>query len=79
VNEYVKTVAEKLAKLDYVQRGRILGEVIQNMNERADSGSSDKLERMEEIAAFLVAQLGGDADEVVEGHLPAKERGKQRG
>ena len=66
VNKYVQSVAKKVAKLDYAQRGKILREVIQNMNERAEQGD------MQEIAAFLVAQLGGDADEVVEGHLPVK-------
>jgi len=36
------------------------------MNERAEQGG------MDEVAAFLVAQLGGDAEEVVKAHAPAK-------
>lgn len=67
MNKYVKKVAEKLKSLDYGQRGQILRDVVQNMNERAD-GSQD----MQEIAAFLVAQLGGDAEEVVTGYQPDK-------
>ena len=65
MNKYVKKVAERLKGLDYGQRGQILRDVDQNMNERAD-GSQD----MQEIAAFLVAQLGGDAEEVITGYRP---------
>ena len=68
MNKYVKKIQAALAPLDYAQRGKLLREVIQNMNERAESSND-----MTEIAAFLVAQLGGDAEEVVTGYAPDKE------
>jgi hypothetical protein len=67
VNKYVKAVQAKLAPLDYAARAVLLKDVIQNMNERAESSND-----MQEIAAFLVAQLGGDAEEVVTGYQPDK-------
>ena len=70
MNKYVKKIQAALAPLDYAQRGKLLRDVVQNMNERAD-GSQD----MQEIAAFLVAQLGGDAEEVITGYAPDKEAG----
>jgi hypothetical protein len=66
MDEYVKKVAAALAPLDYKARTKLLAEVMQNMNERAEQGG------MDEVAAFLVAQLGGDAEEVVKAHAPAK-------
>jgi hypothetical protein len=61
MNKYVKAVQAKLAPLNYGQRRELLRDVIQNMNESAESSND-----MTEIAAFLVAQLGGDAEQVVE-------------
>ena len=67
MNKYVKKIQAALAPLDYAQRGQILRDVVQNMNERAESSND-----MTEIAAFLVAQLGGDAEEVVTGYAPGQ-------
>ena len=59
-----RTLADKLAATSYGSRKRLLHELVQNMNERADSSRD-----MAEIAAFLEAQVGGDADEIVNAHL----------
>ena len=61
MNKYVRAVQAKLAPLNYPQRAQLLRDVVQNMNERAQTSQD-----MTEIAAFLVAQLGGDAEQVVE-------------
>lgn len=63
MDDRVKNIAEKLGKLSLGQRANLLREIVQNMNERADSSQD-----MREIAAFVLEQLDGDADEVVEAH-----------
>ena len=69
MNAYLEKIANLLASLDYTGRATLLREIMQNMNERAETTAD-----MGELAIFCVMQLRGDAAEVIAAHAPVKPR-----